>query len=385
MSANTYMYRLRIFSKKGPVQVDFRDPHNVEGGNPGGKFRYKKYGKTIEPLAARASAAGKNTRALSKDEIRQLGEALFKTLFDKELRTHFLERYHKVVHGSKGNLLRLELEFNEANAPELVALPWEFMRAPSNNQITGALWLATAPRLILARTRGLWLPADNLALAPDETLKIGVAVADPEGLGKVKYKKLWAELQNLAGEHDRIELLPLAHPATRDSIDELLGHKPHIFHFIGHGRLEKSNGREFGEIAIVREPHLPRWIDAEQFSTFLNRHRPKIVVLQACKGAAGASGEAFVSVASQIVRQNIPAVIAMQYEVSNATARRFARRFYRRLAEGKPVDEAVQEGRNTISDFHESLDFSIPVLYMRSRHGQVFSQPVQTLHEVNEV
>jgi hypothetical protein len=374
MSRNTYQYRLRVFGEKGPVQVDFRDPDNVAAGNPGGAFRYAAHQETIERLAGRAFEAKGNKRALSKREIRELGEALFKSLFDKELRIHFLERYHKVVHESEAGLLRLELEFDEASVPHLASLPWEFMRAP-HNQITGALWLATAPGLILARTRGLWLPADDVTLAPGETLRIGLAVAAPEGLGKGSYEELWAELEALAEEHDQITLLPLANPATKESIDDLLEQRPHIFHFIGHGRRPDAEGRRPGEMAIVRRPRLARWIDVEQFSTVLSRHRPHVVLLQACQGAAGSSAKAFVSVASQVVRQNVPAVVAMQYEVSNATARRYAREFYRRLAQGKPLDEAAQEGRHEISDFHETLDFAIPVLYMRSRHGQLIVSP----------
>lgn len=370
MSRNTYLYRLQVFGEGGPVQVDFRDPNNVEGGNPSGKFRYAEYRKKIEPLARRAFEAKGNKRVLSKSEIRELGEALFNTMFDQALRIHFLERYHKVVHDKDANLLRMELEFDEASVPHLASLPWEFMCVP-HNQITGALWLATAPRLILARTHGLWQAADDVALAPGETLRIGLAIAAPEGLGKVSHEGLWEELKTLADRHDQIALLPLANPATKEKIDELLEERPHIFHFIGHGRQQDPEGQQPGEIAIVRQPWLARWIDAEQFSTILNRHRPRIVLLQACQGAAGSPAKAFVSVASQIVRQNIPAVVAMQYEVSNATARRFAREFYRRLAQGRPLDEAAQEGRQEISDFHETIDFAIPVLYMRSRHGQV--------------
>jgi hypothetical protein len=67
----------------------------------------------------------------------------------------------------------------------------------------------------------------------------------------------------------------------------------------------------------------------------------------------------------------------MQYKISNATARRFAREFYKRLAEGDPVDKAAQEGRYRISDFHESRNFATPALFMQVRDGHLFERSTE--------
>jgi tetratricopeptide (TPR) repeat protein len=76
-----------------------------------------------------------------------------------------------------------------------------------------------------------------------------------------------------------------------------------------------------------------------------------------------------------LVEQNIPVVVAMQYEVSNSTASRFARRFYQQLAAEDPADIAAQEGRYTIAlgpTQDRKRDFATPVIFMRVQDGYLF-------------
>ncbi|UCH97362.1 MAG: SIR2 family protein, partial [Candidatus Aminicenantes bacterium] len=85
-----------------------------------------------------------------------------------------------------------------------------------------------------------------------------------------------------------------------------------------------------------------------------------------------------VGIASLVVQMNVPAVVAMQYQVSNITAQRFALEFYRRLAGNEPVDKAVQEARRHIAlgpAGFKSRDFATPVLFMRDQQGRLFQRP----------
>ena len=45
------------------------------------------------------------------------------------------------------------------------------------------------------------------------------------------------------------------------------------------------------------------------------------------------------------MREGIPAVVAMQYEITDTAALAFAAGFYEALARGKPVDQAVTKGQ----------------------------------------
>jgi hypothetical protein len=372
----TYTYRL-VIAGGDSVQVQVRGPQGQDLGQPRGKLGYTTARRARIGALSQQALLGKDKRALAEDEIRELGETLFAVLFDETLQVSFFSWYQQAV-VDEDAILRLELDIDEQKMPELAALPWEMLCVPANNQFTGDLWLATAPNLVFSRFRTRWHPAAPIQLEAGEKLSIAVAVADPSDsdLGPVAYEKLWTEIQRLAAENaDQFASPILINPATRAGIDDALEAKPHLFHFIGHGRLTPSPTGDVGEIAILEESGYARWVNAAKFGGLFNRHKPGVVFLQACEGGASSASKAFVGVASQIVQQNVPVVVAMQYEISNASARRFAREFYTRLACDEPVDKAAQEGRNEIEDWHETLDFATPVLFMRVAQGQIFSRP----------
>jgi hypothetical protein len=100
-------------------------------------------------------------------------------------------------------------------------------------------------------------------------------------------------------------------------------------------------------------------------------------MLQACEGGMLSSSQAFVGVASKVVQQNVPVVVAMQYEVTNSTASRFALRFYQQLAAEDPVDIAVQYARRAIAlspTQYRKRDFATPVIFMRVQDGHLFKR-----------
>jgi len=72
------------------------------------------------------------------------------------------------------------------------------------------------------------------------------------------------------------------------------------------------------------------------------------------------------------VQQGIPAVIAMQFEVTDEAAITFAYDFYGALADGYPVDAAIAEARKAIYAQGNDIEWGTPVLYMRSPDGRLF-------------
>lgn len=369
MSDTIYTYHLNIINRDS-VQVRKIDENGQAAGNPSGTFAYK--GRRKKQIASLCQKA--QDRSITSSEIETLGQTLFDVLFDDSLRVDFLTTYNR-LRGS--GMLRVELGIDEKTLPDVAALPWEFLCVAANT-ITGQIWLSTDPNLVFSRHRYLWQPAPPIQLKSGEKLRIAVVVSAPTDIKvKVLYEKLWEELETLAGNHsDRIELFPLELAATKEQIDDLLEeHKPHIFHFVGHGRFHNETGQEVGEIALMHESGQARWVDAPRFSTLFARYPPGVVLLQACEGGQLSASQAFTGVASHIVQQQIPVVVAMQYEISNNVARKFVAEFYKRLATFKPVDTAAQEGRNRISDFNVSRNFATPVLFMRAENGHLFERP----------
>src|SRR5207249_1432886 len=91
-------------------------------------------------------------------------------------------------------------------------------------------------------------------------------------------------------------------------------------------------------------------------------------------GAKGSETDVVSSTASTLIRRGVPAVIAMQYEISATAAIEFARSLYEALADGVPVDAAVVEARKAITFADAgSVEWGTPVLHMRSPDGVLFA------------
>ena len=98
----------------------------------------------------------------------------------------------------------------------------------------------------------------------------------------------------------------------------------------------------------------------------------RLVVLNACEGARSARDDPFRGVAQALVRQGIPAVIAMQFEISDPAALVFSQSFYQAIADGLPVDVATVEARRAMFADGNEVEWATPVLYLRSPDGRVF-------------
>ena len=375
-----YTYRIQITNTQR-VQVRKLDSAQNFQGEPSGNFRRDK----LEEINSLLKAIAEGTFTSAK-QSRHLGECLFNMLFDSTLRQDFFNTYQKVTRQDK-QLLRVELDIDESLLPGLAALPWEFMTLPDSANL-GTIWLGTDPNIAFSRRRAQWHSAPPIRLLPGEKLRIALAIAAPDDLGPVAYEKVTELLEKLARkEPERIELLTIENKATPEAIDQLMEKQPHVFHFIGHGRLQNDDDSEVGQIALVDDIfNEASWVDASFFSEQFSRWQPGVVLLQACEGGKLTASKAFVGAASKIVQQNISVVVAMQYEVSNITASRFAYRFYEQLAQGNPVDKAAQEGRYAIarSTQYRKQDFSTPVIFMRVQNGTLFSEATWELLDFDE-
>ena len=64
-----------------------------------------------------------------------------------------------------------------------------------------------------------------------------------------------------------------------------------------------------------------------QLGTILHDHESlRVAVLNACEGARTSRNDPFAGSAQSLVQQGIPAVIAMQFEIADDVASRFAQR-----------------------------------------------------------
>jgi hypothetical protein len=105
------------------------------------------------------------------------------------------------------------------------------------------------------------------------------------------------------------------------------------------------------------------------------QHVPRLVVLASCQSAgrhgvevARDSGAA-TALGPQLIEVGVPAVLAMQGDVSMTTIETFIPAFLKRLHEHGRIDQATTEARGEIRD---RFDWWSPVLFMRLRTGRLW-------------
>lgn len=319
----------------------------------------------------------------SVDELKVLGSYLYKLLFDANISSVFKEDFDKIDREDNStSRLRVTLEFKEA-ASDLAILPWEYIYYPE-----GQRFLADNNRLILTRH----VPLSDLfskLTADQESLNILVVVSKPawdssekeDGLelGTIDETKTLSTINQLKSKAVDVDIL--YHP-TRDRLENKLRvFKPHVIHIIGHGKFEDEQG--WLALEDEKDHEVADWITDDTFAYNLTQGefpRPRLVFLDACKGAYSSSYAAFRGTALKLVRSYIPAVVAMQYEVENEVANLFADAFYRSLSQGNPIDESVQAGRLKLrkylseKKFFSSRAFGSPVVFLQTANGIIIAK-----------
>jgi WD40 repeat protein len=146
----------------------------------------------------------------------------------------------------------------------------------------------------------------------------------------------------------------------------------HVFHFVGHGGFDRT--ADEGIIALADDQGGTRLLHAGDLSLLLRDHASlRLVLLNACDTGRAGALDPFSSTAGALVRRGIPAVVAMQYEITDRAAIEFTRTFYGALADGFPIDVGVMEARRAVKLAHRSsLEWGTPVLYLRSTHARIF-------------
>jgi hypothetical protein len=68
----------------------------------------------------------------------------------------------------------------------------------------------------------------------------------------------------------------------------------------------------------------------------------------------------------------VPAVLAMQFEISDDAACEFSEVFYTSLASGNPIESALGAARSALLNDRNFTEWATPVLFMRSTDGRLF-------------
>lgn len=310
---------------------------------------------------------GANQPQSDEDAVKTFGAQLFDAVFQGEVREVFRRSVDAADREQAGLRLKLRLD----DAPTLADLPWEFLFDAGRKRF---LALSNETPIV----RFLELPERVQPLRIQPPLNILVMLAGPADYPALDLESEWqrmgAALKDLE-QRGLVTLERIAETTTDALLSRLRNSKPyHLFHFIGHGEFAAGTGE--GRIIFTDQQGNGRSVDGEILGALLHDVSSlRMVVLNACEGARASSKKPFAGVAQSLVQQGIPAVLAMQFPVTDDAAILFAREFYSSFALGYPVDAALAEARKMIYARDNQIEWGTPVLYLRAPDGRIFDLP----------
>jgi hypothetical protein len=293
----------------------------------------------------------------------QIGGALFHAVFQQQIYSSYCSSLEAALKQGKGLRLRFRIE-----APELAALPWEFLFEEAQNRHV-CLYIHTP------LTRYLELPRTPKTLTVQPPLRILGMVASPRDLPRLDVeseKRQIASAVELVGES--IALTWLDGATWRNLLKAMEIGPWHIFHFMGHGSFSRKKGE--GLVAFEDKDGYADFMPASKLGAILEENDDlRLVILNSCEGARISDLDLYSSVGTALMQRGVPAVVSMQYEITDQAAVTFAREFYDALAWGAPVDEAVASARKRFALSHRgSTEWATPVLHMRAPDGYLFRE-----------
>jgi len=313
-------------------------------------------------------AAGVELAGPGPDEV---GHRLFRALFRGEVRDRFIESRERARHHSDMGLrVRLVIDPEAPGGTRLASLPWELLyRRETRDHLSRNLWTPVVRFLLTRETR---------ELTPlDDDLRILLVSANPEGSARLDLAGETAALE-AAWSEVGLDVRHLENPSGRegDLRKAIRRFDPHVLHFMGHGALDERTGE--GGLVLGERHGRPRVYTAAVLRDDVRAGSSlRFVCLNACTTGRlprRQGQDPFSGLAASLVMAGVPAVVAMQFPVSDRAALAFSEGLYRALAAGDPVDAAVAEGRMAIvRQDTGSWEWATPALYLSVADGRVFS------------
>jgi len=288
---------------------------------------------------------------VSEEELITLGQTLYKSVFVPQILLVYYQSNKKLKSGD-GIRIRLVIETSK-----LGNIPWEVMH-------DGQDFVSLYSEYPIVRGMR---EAFHVRQTPvSGSIRILYVWSDPSDLPALDLSLPADEIKKLLGKNKRISFDVLSH-ATLISLRKSLLSTYHVICFAGHGTenyilLEKETGKEKHEELSAKE--LARELEGRPI---------QLVFLAACQ-TAGKPLEDLAGFAQTLaIETQIPAIVAMQYEISDDQANLFTARYLEIIANFRPLDVALAEARKTLLKEHNILrDVFSPVIYLQSKTSNLF-------------
>lgn len=323
----------------------------------------------LDNFALRVGTARTGTRghrSSQLEEAKRVGTLLAESLLADKVGELFAAVRRDADGAGRGVRLTLHLD----DAPELMEVPWEFLYRDRGfvsqsiyTPVVRSLDLGTGvlPRPVSGPLRILGVVSSPRGFAeldgPREQANLEAALAEPLSQGLVEIT--WLETAT-AAELDRVVSAPDAF---------------HVLHYIGHGAYD---ARTADGVLVLEDPSgNAAEMTGDDLGMLLRDERTlRLALLNSCQGARTSHVDPFSGVATSLLHCGIPAVVGMQFDITDGAAIAFSSRFYLALVQGYPVDAALALARRAVFAAGLEAEFGTPVLYLRGSDTRLF-EPVQ--------
>jgi len=295
------------------------------------------------------------TRLPVPETFRVLGEQLFRLAFPDPVDSLFVRA--KAAATGAGTTLRLVLRIKheEDDRGWLADLPWEFLYRPDSG-----FFLAAESSLVLTRFLDYnEAPARIEAHRPP--LKVLGVNAIPRG--EEASEDAWNVSNRLGDDAAKIVTKTIRWNdlslLTQDTMS------PDVIHLFGLAHAVPGGGIEL-DLPDGAGPSVDALLPP-------GRRPPSLVVLHLLEANPFDYAAAFGAPARALIRKGVPAVLAMQYPMPTKEMVGFTNELYAHLADGVPIEEAVQQARASFFTKPGPDDrlFGAPVLYLQAPDGHL--------------
>ncbi|MGA1840641.1 MAG: CHAT domain-containing protein [bacterium] len=295
--------------------------------------------------------------------INSFGSDLYKRIFTEQIKGLWNEY--------KGKNVFLTLCIRIApEAKELEILPWEALNDGAEYISTGActsltrLPLDISPQDILPE---LPLPVKMLSL-----ISSPLDLEEHERLAIEQEQEILLQATNSPSGQGRLTI-EFEDEAKLPVIEGSMEGEYHILHYSGHG----INPGDGGGVLLEDLEGKRRPTSVSDFLNVIEKGEKnlRLVLLSGCQTARTLNIRGFQDLARGFVRRKIPAVIAMQFSITDKAGLIFAQNLYPRLMEGQSLDAALSACRRILLQHDEEIiraDAFAPVLFLAN------AQPLKT-------
>ena len=327
--------------------------------------------KVAELVSPIASSLQRKIRELEKrkldvKDLANLGEQLADFLLPDPVRQLFLNSLSR-LQDDEGLRLRLLLD------PSLASIPWEYLYIHELTEAKNSMgFCGLNPKISIVRHEPLPIGV-KLNMVPKKR-RLLVALASPQDEELLHLDKERENINSALKDIPGVEAVYVPDATPQKLLDELLAGVD-IFHFAGHGQFKRSVLDDSGGyILLLGEDGKSEPMPAESLAVNLQARGVQLVFLGACETGRRDEQNVWSGVAVALMAAGIPAVLAMQYKIWDESAIAFSRTFYKALAAGLPLEQAVSSGRIAVFNRCDSLqdkqywrEWGVPVLYCRVR------------------